>query len=237
MANFVVRSRPSKENRILNSLSDKEYARLRPHLEHVRFRSGDILFRPGDKIDHVYFPNRAMISVVGSTPSGHCAEVSMIGSEGAAGMGVLLGSDTIFHEQVVQLPGDGWRIETSAIKQEFERHGELHRAGLGFIGKLMAQVLQTAICNRLHPIEKRLARWLLMCRDRSEDEVLALTQQTIATALGASRVRITLAANKLHEAGLIDHTRGKITIRDRRGLEEAACCCYELITGLYERAV
>lgn len=221
------------KNRILGALPAEDLERLEPMLERVTLASGDILFRPDERIEYVYFPDRSMISVVAYTETGQAAEAAVIGSEGAAGLDVILGSDSTINENITQLADSALRIKTADIRAEFARGGVMHDLLLSFTRKLLVQMSQTVLCNRLHTTENRLSRWLLMCRDRSESDVLRLTQEFISIMLGASRTTVTLTAIELQNLGLISYSRGIITIVDRAGLEAYTCSCYGIIRRAY----
>jgi CRP-like cAMP-binding protein len=235
MPNDVVNKGVFSDNYLLRSLADEAFARLRPHLERVSLETGQVLAQPSDKMEHVYFPAGSMISLLASTPDGRSIEVAMIGNEGAAGISVVMGSDTTVHEHVVRLSGNAWRLRSTAVVDEFERGTEFQHAVLAFVRQRAIQIGQTALCNRFFPIEKRLSRWLLMCHDRSGTAVLPITQESIGKVLGVSRVRVTLAALRLQELGLIKTGRAKITISDREALEGFTCSCYFTIKEAYDK--
>jgi len=221
------------QNLILRALSDDARNRLNPLLEHVELPSGKILYRADEVINYVYFPENSMISVVAYTEQGQGAEVSVIGHEGATGLDVILGSVRSSNENITQLANDAYRIKTEDLRAEFVKGGELHDLLLLFVRKLIVQISQTALCNRLHNTEMRLSRWLLMCHDRSNSDVMRLTQEFIAVMLGANRTTVTMTAIELQNAGFISYKRGTITMLDRKGLEEFTCPCYATISAAY----
>ena len=233
--NYPTSLRIPTKNFILNSLTEEEYQRLHPNLEPVQLALGDIIYRPDEPIKYVYFLDNSMISVVATTTDGQSAEVGVIGWEGMSGMDVLLGSDSTLNENIVQHSNSALRINTQAIREEFNRAGTLHNSLLSFTRLMMIQIGQTALCNRLHTIEERLARWLLLCRDRAETDKLQLTQEFLALMLGANRASVTLAAIALQSAGYIKYKRGHITITDGEGLEEFSCDCYKTVKREYDR--
>ena len=222
------------KNQILNSLPAADLIRLGPLLKYVDLPRKKVLYHPDEEIDYVYFPDGAMVSVVAFTEEGDCTEVAVIGSEGAAGLPVVLGSESSPHEYVIQLPGSGLRISTKDMRDEFERGGEMQSLTLHFTSKLIVQISQTSLCNRLHTVDKRLSKWLLMCGDRSEKRVIPLTQELLAIMLGTTRTSVTLAALHLQKKGFIEYTRGKVKIRDREGLEAYTCECYSVIRAAYD---
>lgn len=234
-SNSLPQPRILTKNYILNRLPEEDLERLRPDLEKVTLNNGLVIYQPEEPIEYVYFPDNAMISVVANTFSGQTAEVGVIGYEGLAGIDVFMGSDMTLNEHVVQLPDGALRIKTAAIIKEFKRAGALHDLILRFVRLLMLQISQTALCNRLHSIEERLVRWLLLCHDRLESDELKLTQEFLGIMLGTNRATVTLAAITLQDVGYIKYKRGLITIKDRAGLEDFSCECYEIIKQEYDR--
>ena len=228
-------ARPPTSNRILNALSSAEYERLDSSLEPVELRAGDVLYHPDEPITHLYFPNRGTVSVVSVFAEGGMVEVGMVGNEGMFGVSVLLGSITSPLMAQVQLPGDALRIRADVLKQEFKKCGALHDIILRYTQAYIIQIAQGAACNRVHPIEGRVAKWLLMCQDRTHSSDLALTHEFIAQMLGIRRAGVTEAANQLKEAGLISYQRGHIRILDRAGLEAFSCECYPLVKKEFAR--
>jgi CRP-like cAMP-binding protein len=222
-------ARPPSANRILNALSTADYACLAPHLEPVSLSRGEVLYDPDEPIEHVYFPNRGTVSIVSIFADGGSVEVGMVGNEGLLGVSALLGSITSPLKALVQLPGDALRIRTDLLKQEFKKCGALHDIVQRYTQAFIIQIAQAAACNRLHHTEGRLARWLLMCQDRSISDELALTHEFIASMLGIRRAGVTETACALQHAGLIKYKRGRITVIDRARLQAAACECYSIM--------
>ncbi len=233
--NFSSSQRLPTRNYILNSLSEEEYARLQPDLEAVALLLGQILYRAEEPVEYVYFPSNSMVSVVATTSAGQCAEVGVIGWEGMTGMDVLMGSGSTLNDHVVQHPNGALRIKTAAIRKEFKRGGALHDSLLSFARLMMIQIGQTALCNRLHTAEERLARWLLLCRDRAGTDELRLTQEFLAIMVGANRVTVTRTAIALQGYGYIDYVRGRVIILDRERLEKFSCDCYRTVKREYNR--
>ncbi len=228
-------SRLSTNNLILNALPEEDFKRLLPDLESVKLKLGQVLYRTEDLISHVYFPDNSMVSVIAMTAEGQCAEVGVIGREGIIGMDALLGADSTLNENIVQHADGALRININAIKTEFKRTGALHDLLLRFTHLLMIQISQTALCNRLHSLEERLARWLLLCRDRTGTDELQLTQEFLAAMLGANRATVTLSAIALQSTGYIKYRRGHITITDHEGLKDFSCDCYQTVKREYDR--
>jgi CRP-like cAMP-binding protein len=222
-------------NNILNALPTEDLERLLPHFESVELKIGQIIYHPKKPITHVYFMNNAIISIIAATAEGQSAEVGVVGYEGAVGIESLMGAESAMHQHIVQHADSALRININKIKPEFLECGVLHDQLLHFTRLLMIQISQTALCNRLHTVEERLSRWLLMCRDRSNSDKLQLTQEFLAIMLGANRATVTLAAIALQSAGFIKYSRGQITIINRQGLQDYTCECYSIVKSEYER--
>lgn len=234
-SNLSPQPRLLTKNRILDALPEDEYERLLPDLEPVELLLGQFLYRAEDTIKHVYFLSDAMVSIVATTTAGQSAEIGVIGREGMIGLEVLMGSDSTVNDTLVQDSTGALRISTAAIRKEFKRGGVLHDSLLHFTRLLITQIGQTALCNRLHTIEERLSRWLLLCRDRSETNELQLTQEFLSMMLGANRATVTMSAIALQNAGYIKYSRGQITIIDGKGLEDFTCECYKIVKTEYAR--
>jgi CRP-like cAMP-binding protein len=234
-SNLSTEPRLSTKNHILNALPKEEYERLLPDLEPVELFLGQFLYRAEDPIMHVYFLSHAMVSVVATTTAGQSAEIGVIGREGMIGMEVLMGSDSTLNDHLVQDTNNALRIRTDCIREEFKRGGVLHDSLLHFTRLMITQIGQTALCNRLHTVEERLSRWLLLCRDRAETNELQLTQEFLAIMLGTNRATVTMSAIALQSAGYIKYSRGRITIIDGKGLEDFTCECYKIVKTEYDR--
>ena len=221
-------------NRILKALPAKEYRILSSQLKEVMLPKGAILHEASERIGQVYFPNDAMISYLSGTAEGESVEVCVVGNEGVVGIAALLSDSTAFRA-VVQVPGSAVRISREVLRREFKRGESLHRVLLHYTNALLIQVAQTAVCNRLHSVEQRLCRWLLLTHDGVRSAELLLTQEFIANMLGGRRESVTKAAGRLQKAGLIRYVRGHITILDRQGLEAASCECYQVVKTEFDR--
>lgn len=220
-------------NRVLAALPKAELNRLKPHLFPVTFQQEQTLL-DGDA-SHGYFLENGIASVVVSVKNGNTVEVGIIGIDGVVGLPILLGTDGTPGRTFIQIAGSGFRIKAEILKQEFERAGALRRHLQKYLQAFMVQTAQTAACNRMHNIEERLARWLLSCRDREDSDQLRLTHDFLGQMLGAPRTTVTLAAGLLHRAGMIDYSRGVVTVKDRSALEEAACECYPIVRDEFKR--
>lgn len=218
-----------RQNHLLAALSETEYQRLVPNLELVSLPLHKVIYEPGEPITHVYFPHQALVSLVSLMEDGSTVEVGLVGKEGMVGLPVIWGGDTTTTRAFVQVADSGTRMKASLLKIEFDRGDQLQTLLLRYMQALHTQVSQLAACNRLHMIERRLARWLLSVHDRMQKDEFPLTQESIGQMLGTRRAGVSEAAGVLSQAGIIRYTRGKITIIDRPKLEASACECYGLV--------
>lgn len=216
-------------NLILLSLPDKEYNQLRPHLEPMDLPQYKILHEPGEKVDFTYFLNEGMVSLVALSLDGRSVEVGILGKEGMVGMSLTAGLRRETFRAIMQMAGSGLRIRSEIFLDVLLNSSSL-RFQLGRFGMMLGMAAaQLAACNRLHEIEQRLARWLLMCQDRFDSQLLPLTHEFLAQMLGTGRPSVSLAAGALESAGLIENLRGTVKILNRKSLESAACECYGVI--------
>ena len=223
-------------NILLGALPRKSYQRLRSGLEQVELDFGDVLYEPGQKIGHVYFPGNSLVSLLTVVDRRMALEVGMVGREGMVGVPLALGAQVSPVRALVQGAGTAMRMESARFCREIRRSPKLQRGIHRYANALMAQVSQTAACNRFHFIGARLARWLLMTRDRVGSGEFRMTQEFLAHMLGVRRVGVSRAAYALKARKLIDYNRGSIRILDDTGLEAAACECYALVNGRDDRA-
>ncbi len=223
------------KNSLLAALSPEDFALLADDLQPVRLPKKQILYEVGSPIDYVYFIQDGLASVITMMEDGSSSEAGMVGREGLIGVSVLLGGKVSAQHIVVQLPGNALRIAAARCKEVFDDSPGVRRVILRFIEDLLNLSSQTAACNRLHSVEQRTGRWLLMSSDRVRSNVLALTQEFLAAMLGVRRSGVSEAAGELQRSGLIRYRRGEITILDRVGLEAAACECYGLDRQRIER--
>ncbi len=217
------------QNHLLAALPTAEFDSLAGHLELVSLAVGQMLYEPGEQLRHAYFPTTAIVSLHYVTESGASAETAGVGNEGMVGVSLFMGGHTTSSSAVVQTSGQAYRLERHLLKQEFDRTGLLQRLLLRYTQALMTQMSQTAVCNRHHPVEQQLCRWLLQTLDRKPTLELVVTQELIAGMLGVRREGITEAAGKLQNKGLIRYRRGHITVLDRLGLEANSCECYAVV--------
>jgi CRP-like cAMP-binding protein len=210
-------------------MSDSDYSSLRPHLEYVNLPNHLVLHETGGKLEFAYFPNRGLISLVVVMEDGKTAEAGIVGKEGFTGTPAAVGLRRSPLRAVVQITGDGFRVEFGALQKTLESAPQLQLMLNRYAVVLGMQVAQTAACNRLHGIEERLARWLLMTQDRVDSGALPITHDFLATMLGTDRPTVSLAAGVLQRKGLIEYTRGAVKIVNRKKLEGSACECYGVI--------
>lgn len=221
-------------NSLLAALPNKDYQRLIPNLERVSLVFGETMYEPGAVIRHVYFPEDSLISLL-TLVEGHLAlEVGLIGREGMLGVSLALGVDIAPVRALVQGNGTALRMSTARFMKELQRSPALEKEIFLYTHALMAQVTQTAACNRFHVVESRLARWLLMTRDRVKSDEFRLTQEFLAHMLGVRRVGVTKAASALQRKKLISYSRGNIRILDLKNLEAASCPCYQIVSDMHD---
>jgi CRP-like cAMP-binding protein len=223
-------------NRLLAALSHKEYRKLLPFLEPVTLRFAEVLYEPHAQIRHVYFPNDCLISLLTSVDAHRAAEVGLVGCEGMIGIPVVLGISVSPFRAVVQGGGTAMRIKAEDLRRECGKRSALQRELFRFTHCLMTQVAQTAACNRFHVVPQRMARWLLMTRDRVNADEFRITQEFLALMLGVRRVGVTVAASGLQKRELIRYSRGNMTILDHKGLAAASCGCYKTVKDIYVEA-
>ena len=216
-------------NEILMAMTPREFKLVRPHLQFVDLEQHRILYEPHRKLKFMYFPNRGIISLVVVLKTGKTVEAGIVGREGASGTALSAGLSSSAVREVVQICGDGFRIKGEVFQKLLSAIPDMRKALTRYIVLLGMQVSQTAACNRLHELEKRLARWLLMAEDSAGTPILGITHDFLATMLGTDRPSVTLAAGLLQKAGLIEYGRGTVKITNRPQLEAFACECYSVI--------
>jgi len=217
------------QNHLLAALPAAEFRPLAAQLELVPMPLGEILYEPDGQLLHAYFPTTAIVSLHYVMESGASAETAAVGSEGVVGISLFMGGDTTPSSAVVHTAGHGYRLESRLLKQAFSQAGVMQRLLLRYTQVLIAQMVQTAACNRHHTVEQQLCRWLLLTLDRGPSRELVMTQELVASMLGVRREGITETAGKLQNAGLIRYRRGHITVLERSGLETRACECYAVL--------
>jgi CRP-like cAMP-binding protein len=217
------------DNKLLAALSREERERLQPHLKAVAMRLGDAVYESGAALEYVYFPTTSIVSLLYVLADGASAEIAVVGNEGLVGIALFMGGETTPSRAVVQSGGWAYRLRGQLLKDEFVRGGAMQHLLLRYTQALLTQMAQTAVCNRHHSIDQQLCRWLLLSLDRLSSKDLTMTQELIANMLGVRREGVTEAAGKLQHAGLIQYSRGRITVLDRAGLEARCCECYGVV--------
>ncbi len=220
------------KNRVLAALP-KARSLMARHLSPLNLSQHQTLL--DGKAQYAYFLEDGIASVVVAVENGNTVEVGIIGIDGVVGLPILLGGHSAPGRTFVQIAGSGFRIDANILKEQFERPGELRRHLHRYLQGFLVQTAQTAACNRMHNIEERLARWLLACRDRMESDRLQLTHEFLGQMLGAPRTTVTLAAGLLHKAGMINYSRGLVTIKNRAELEDTAYECYRIVRDEFHR--
>lgn len=222
-------------NKLLARLPRTDFERLRPQLVPVRFEQGQVLYEAQSKVEYSYFPQHGTLSSVVVMSDGGMIEVATVGNEGLIGSPILDGAVTSPNRVFVQVPGDGWRIDTSALEREVQAVQALHRTLVQYQAAYLFQISQSVACNGLHSLTERCCRWLLMTHDRTDGDSFQLTHEFLAVMLGVRRSSVTETLIQLQQKGFISGTRGRITITSRAGLETESCECYAAVRAEYER--
>ena len=225
------------KNRLLAGLPARAYQKLAPSLERVPLEFKQVLLDQGAPVDYVYFVECGVCSVLRLTPDESPIEIATIGKEGMVGLPLLLGDEVSAEEVMCQVPGEALRLGASAFVSQVDQNPDLRRLCLRYTHALLGQVAQGTACNRIHDVEERAARWLLLTHDRVEGDEFPLTQEFLAQMLGVRRQAVNVAAGMLQQAGLISYVRGVVRILDRKGLEEASCECYAVIRADFARLI
>ncbi|VVE01016.1 Crp/Fnr family transcriptional regulator [Pandoraea cepalis] len=229
-------AQPNKgANDLLSVLPDDEWARIAPELTLIEMPLGRVIYESGDRLDHVYFPTTAIVSLLYVMEDGSSAEIAIVGKEGVVGIALFMGGETTPSRAIVQSAGYAYRLSARLLKEEFRRAGPMQRLLLRYTQALITQMAQTAVCNRHHSIDQQLCRWLLLSIDRLPSNELRMTQELIANMLGVRRSGVTEAALKLQTAGLIRYSHGHIEVLDRAGLEKRVCECYGVVKREFDR--
>ena len=216
-------------NRLLLALPSRNLKRLMPELERIPCQRGQVLMDADSSLDHVFFPDSGVISVVAVYADGSIIEMATIGREGCSGVQAALGAKSSSARLLVQIPGSAAKMSRAAFTRAMESMPSFRGLMFAYSQAFLEQVMVSVACNGAHSLKQRLARWLLMMRDRCDDDALLITQDLLAEMLGAQRPSITIAARELERAGLIERGRRQVTIRDRKGLMKASCECYQLV--------
>ena len=217
-----------RDNQLLAALPDAAWARWQPHLEPVDLAVGQVLCESGNSPAFVIFPTTAIVSLLYVTRDGATAEVAVVGNDGVVGISLVMGGNATPSQAVVQSAGQGYRLRAQAVKNEVQQAGPVLQMLLRYAQDLIAQVAQTAACNRYHSIDQLMCRRLLMGLDRSTSDELVMTHELLANLLGVRREGVTAAAHRLQQAGAIRYSRGRIVVVDRQGLEMRSGVCHTL---------
>jgi CRP-like cAMP-binding protein len=219
----------SPYNRLLLALPPSNLKQLMPELEHVRCQRGQILMDADSSLDHVFFPDSGVVSVVAVYADGSIIEMATIGREGCTAIQAVFGAKSSSVRLLVQIPGGAAKMPRAAFTRAMSAMPSFRSLMYAYVQAFLEQVLVSVACNGAHSLKERLARWLLMMRDRSDDDALQITQNLLAEMLGVQRPTVTNAARELEHAGLIERGRRQVTVLDRQGLMEASCECYQLV--------
>jgi CRP-like cAMP-binding protein len=231
--------RPSKgnfivKNDILHALLNSEYKHLSPKLEHVALKRGEIIYQADQRIDHVYFPETAVVAMIDTVEDGSTVEVGIIGHEGMVGINVFLGCLVTPDKAIVQISGTAMRMKTTELRKELRFGSPLQRLLLRYTQALLAIISQSVACSQHHSVGQRLARWLLTMHDHAESNEFEMPQKSIAAMLGVRREGVTEAAGKLQAGRLITYRRANISIIDEAGLKKKSCECYRFIRQQFD---
>jgi CRP-like cAMP-binding protein len=223
------------KNHLLAALPPDEFERISGNLHPVSLKLGHVLHETGDKMNYVYFPTTAIMSLLYIMENGSTAEIGVVGNDGVLGIELFMGGETTTNRAIIQSAGEAFKMDARSLMDEFTLGGIFHNLLLRYTQALITQISQTAVCNRLHPIDQQLCRWLLLSHDRLDSDKLVMTHDLISNMLGVRREGVTMAAQKLARRGLIKNVRGSITVLDRPGLEKAVCECYKVVNTEYIR--
>jgi len=218
-----------RSNHVLEALPEEEAARVFPQLKLVELPLGMSVYESGDVQNFMYFPTDSIVSLLYVLENGASAEIAIVGNEGVIGVSLFMGGETTPSRAIVQSAGFAYRLGGRAIKEEFDRHGQMLHLLLRYTQSLITQMAQTAVCNRHHSVDQQLCRWLLLSIDRLSGARLNMTQELISNMLGVRREGVTTAARKLQKLGVISYSRGSIEVLDRPKLETLACECYAVV--------
>ena len=235
VASAVSGKHSPRQNYLLAALPEMDYERLLPDLELVPLPLGWAVYEAGGHLGYLYFPTTSIVSLLYVMEDGSSAEIAVTGNDGLVGIALFMGGESTPSRAVVQSAGYGYRLKANILKREFALGGQLQHLALRYTQALLTQMAQTAVCNRHHSVEQQLCRWLLLSLDRLPSNELSMTQELIANMLGVRREGVTEAAGHLQAAGLINYSRGHITVLDRPKLEKRVCECYAVVKKEMDR--
>lgn len=225
----------AQKNLILSALPESEFQNIVTSLELVDLAVGDVLWESEETRDFVYFPTTALVCLLYESDEGVSVEVGIAGRQGLLGVATFMADAQMAKRAVVQVAGQAYRMKAKAVNEEFSECGDFQDVCMAYTQMLIAQISQSAICNQLHSVEQRFGRYLLINHDHHESNTFLMTHDQISHVLGVRRESVSLAASGLRDAGLIEYSRGKITLLDRKGLEDAVCECYAVVKEQYDR--
>jgi CRP-like cAMP-binding protein len=223
-----------RPNQLLGALEPSVRRRIDPHLEFVPFKLGDVVCEAGGSLKHAYFPEGCVLSLLTVLENGDAIETANIGREGAFGLFAAMYSRVSFNRCLLQLAGPMVRCKIEVLESEFKHSDHVRNLFVSYSETLLSQVQQTVACNALHTVEERMSRWLLMMHDRAEGQPLTYTHDFLAAIMGANRISVTLAAQKMQNFGLISYRQGRMQVLDRPGLETASCECYGVVKSRFD---
>jgi CRP-like cAMP-binding protein len=218
-----------QQNSLLAALSAADCEHLAKDLELVPLTLGQVLYESGETMSHAYFPIDCVVSLLYVMKNGESAEIAIVGNEGIIGIALFMGGESTMSRAIVQNAGHAYRLKAQVLKDEFHSGGALSRLLLMFASALITQMVQTAACNRHHPVDQQLCRWMLLSLDRLPSSRICMTDKLIGNMLGLDRAKVAKATNVLEKAGLIHYNDGEITVLDRAGVEERSCECYGVV--------
>jgi CRP-like cAMP-binding protein len=227
----------NRVNRLLAAIPPEEYQRLLPHLKPVYLEYKQILYQPNEPINYVYFPNNGVVSLLTIMENGEAIEVGTVGNEGMIGLPLFLEANTIPGQALAQIPGEAFQMRADIFKREVAPASPLFKMLQSYTQALFNQIAQSAACNRLHSIEERFCRWMLMTQDRVGSNEFPLTHEFLGEMLGVRRASVSVVAATIQKAGFISYRRGKMSILDREGLEDITCECYGIVKAEFDRLV
>jgi len=221
-------------NRFVLVLPSSEFEQVRPSLEHVELARGQTIYREDGPVDYLYFVNRGLISLIKTMRDGRTVEIGAIGVEGVAGWNAALGMQGALFDAVVQVPGEALRVESRRLRRQIEALPMLRTLFWRYADFAVKELAQHAACNRLHSLEERCCRWLLIAHDSARSDAFPMTHEFLSMMLGVQRTAVSIAANVLQKAEFIHYTRGRVTVTNRSGLEAMACECYQAVRDRLE---
>jgi CRP-like cAMP-binding protein len=226
---FAPENHRPQQNALLAALSVAECTRLAKDLELVPLALGQVLYDSGQTMSHAYFPTDCIVSLLYVMKNGESAEIAIVGNEGMIGIPIFMGGESTQSRAIVQNAGHAYRLKAQVLKDEFRSGGALSRLLLMFASALITQMVQTAACNRHHPVDQQLCRWMLLSLDRLPSNRISMTEKLVGNMLGLNPADVTEATDVLEKAGLIRYNAGDITVLDRHGVEKRSCECYEVV--------